>query len=136
MKLVLDAGFAVLWVTHERGERAVAELDARFHAGQLELHAPELFAIETAHALFRQVRRGKRSVEESVTMFENLRDLPIRLHRHRDLAIPAFDLSLRRGISVYDAVYVALALRDVLPLFTADKRLAASVADLLEVVTA
>ena len=136
MRLVIDASFAILWVTRERDERAVAEFDSRYHAGQLELHAPELFAIETASALWKHVRRGKRTVEESVTMFENLRDVPIKLHRHRDLAVHAFDLALRRGISPYDASYVALAVRELLPLFTADRRLAGAVDDLLEVVTA
>lgn len=136
MRLVLDASFAVLWVTRERTGTAVAEFDTRYHAGQMELHAPELFVIETASALWKHVRRGLRTVEESVTMFENLRDVPVRLHRHRDLAVQAFDLALRRGISPYDASYVALAIREVLPLFTADRRLAASVEDLIDVVTA
>jgi predicted nucleic acid-binding protein len=136
VKLVVDASFAMLWVSRERDERAVAEFDSRYHAGQLELHAPELFVIETANVLWKHVRRRTRTVEESVTMLENLSDLQIHLHRHRDLVVPAFDLSLRRGISVYDASYVALALREVLPLFTADMKLASAVEDLIEVVTA
>ena len=136
MKLVIDASFAMLWLSRERGEKAVSEFDARYRAGQTELHAPELFIIETANVLWKQVRRRTRTVEESVTLFENLRELPIEYHRHRDLALQAFDLSLRHGISTYDASYVALAVREVLPLFTADKKLAAAVEDLLEVVTA
>jgi predicted nucleic acid-binding protein len=136
VKLVIDASFAMLWLSRERGEKAVAEFDARYHAGQVEMHAPELFVIETANVLWKHVRRRTRTVEESVTMFENLRGLPIQLHRHTDLVVQAFDLSLRRGISAYDASYVALALREVLPLFTADKKLAASVEDLVEVIAA
>ena len=136
MKLVIDASFAMLWMSRERDARAVAEFDARYHAGQVELHAPELFVVETANVLWKHVRRRTRTVEESITIFENLGDLPIQLHRHRDLAVTGFDLALRRGISVNDAFYVALALREVLPLFTADRKLAAAVEDLLEVVTA
>lgn len=136
MKLVLDTSFAMLWMSGGRKERAVAEFDARYHAGQIEMHAPESFVAETANVLWKQVRRRARTLEESVAIFENLRDLPIHLHRHRDLAVTGFDLALRRGISAYDAFYVALALREVLPLFTADKKLAAAVEDLLEVVTA
>jgi predicted nucleic acid-binding protein len=136
VKLVIDAGFAMLWLSRERGEKAVAEFDVRYRAGQVELHAPELFVIETANVLWKYVRRQTRTVEESVVMFENLRDVPIQLHRHRDLAVHAFDLALRRGISAYDASYVALAVREVLPLFTADRKLAAAVEDLVEVVTA
>ena len=136
MKVVIDASFAMLWMCRERKARAVAEFDARYHAGQMEMHAPELFVVETANVLWKQVRRRTRTLEESVAIFENLQDLPIQLHRHRDLAVTGFDLALRRGISAHDAFYVALALREVLPLFTADKKLAAAVEDLLEVVTA
>ncbi len=136
MKLVIDASFAMLWLSRERDEKAVAEFDARYHAGQVEMHAPELFVVETANVLTKHVRRRTRTLEETVTIFENLRELPIQFHRHSDLAVHAFDLSLRRGISAYDASYVALAVREVLPLFTADKRLATAVEDLIEVVAA
>ena len=136
MKLVVDASFAMLWLSRERDAPTVTEFDARYHAGQMELHAPELFVVETANVLWKHVRRRTRTVEESVAIFENLRDLPIQFHRHGDLIVHAFDLSLRRRISPYDASYVALAVREVLPLFTADARFAAAVEDLVEVVTA
>ena len=136
MKLVLDASFALAWLGRERAGAAVADFDARFRAGQAELHAPELFILETANAVWKSVRRQGRNVEEGVAMFENLRHLPVRLHRHRDIALEAFDVALRRGISVYDASYVAVAVREALPLFTADKRLAAAVEDLVEVIAA
>ena len=136
MRLVIDASFAMLWLSREREHEAVDEFDARFHAGQLEMHAPELFVIEAANVLAKHVRRGTRTLEESVTIFENLRELPIQLHGHRNLLVDAFDLALRRRITPYDASYVALAVREVLPLFTADKRLGAAVEDLIEVITA
>lgn len=136
MKLVLDASFALAWLARDHTGPALAEFEARLHAGQAELHAPEMFLLETANALWKSVRRQLRTVEEAVAMFESLRELPVRLHRHRDLALDAFDLALRRGISVYDASYVAVAVREVLPLFTADRRLASTVDDLLDVITA
>lgn len=136
MKLVLDASFAVAWLGREKAGAALEEFETRFHAGQIELHAPELFVLETGNAIAKSVRRGWRTVEEAVVMFENLRNLRIQLHRHADLSLHAFDLALRRGISVYDASYAALALRELLPLFTIDKRLAGAVDDIVEVITA
>ena len=136
MRLVIDASFALAWLGRERAGVAVADFDARVAANQAELHAPEVFVLETGNALWKSVRRRARTIEEAVAMFESLRELPVRLHRHRDLALEAFDLSLRHGISVYDASYVALALRELLPLFTADKRLASAVEDLVDVVAA
>ena len=137
MKLVLDSSFAVAWIAGEARESvALHEFSDRFLAGTLELHAPELFVAETANALWKSVRRGLRTLDDGVEMFANLMDAAIELHRHRDLAVAALDLALRRGIPVYDAFYVALAVREVLPLFTADRKLAAAVEDLLDVVTA
>lgn len=136
MKLVVDASFAFLWLGGDAGAPAVAEFDHRYRAGQLELHAPELFVAETANVLWKAVRRGLRTLDESVAIFESLQDLRISLHTHRDLAAPALDLAMRRGIPAGDAMYVALALRDSTPLFTADARLARAVEDILEVITA
>jgi predicted nucleic acid-binding protein len=136
VKLVLDASFALAWLAREPAGPVLAEFEARVHAGQAELHAPELFLLETGNALWKSIRRQMRTVEEGVAMFESIRELPIRLHRHRDLALESLDLALRRGISVYDASYVAVAVREVLPLFTIDKRLAAAVDDLIDVVSA
>lgn len=136
MKLVLDASFALAWLGRERTVPALSQFETHYHAGQAELHAPELFVVETANALAKSVRRRTRTVEECVAMFENVRALPIQFHRHSDLVVRALDLSLRRGISAYDASYVALAVRDVLPLFTADRKLSVAVEDLVEVITA
>jgi len=137
VKFVLDASFAVAWVAGElEDSAAVREFSDRLSAGTAQPQAPELFLAESANALWKSVRRGLRTIEDGVEMFGNILEAEVELHRHRDLATPALDLALRRGISVYDALYVALALRDVLPLFTADQRLAGAVGDLLEVVTA
>lgn len=137
MKLVLDASFAIAWLTRERDESPVIREFAERHvAGTAEMHAPELFVAEVANGIWKSVRRGSRTLEEGVAMFENAMEIPLRLHRHRDLATGALDIALRRGLTVYESLYVALAVREVLPLFTADKRLATAVDDLLDVVTA
>lgn len=136
MKIVLDASFAMLWLGKEKDSASVAEFDTRVRAGTLDIHSPEMFVPETANAVWKSVRRGLRTLDEGVQMFEAALAMPVQLHRHRDLATAAFDLALRRGLTVYDSLYVALALKEVLPLFTADRRLASATEDLLEVVTA
>jgi len=136
LKLVLDSSFAMLWLGGDRGSKAVAEFDARYHAGALQMHAPELFLAEAANAVWESVEAGQRTLDEGVQIFDNLKDVGVELHRHRDLAVPALDLALRRGMTVYESLYVALALRDVLPVFTADRKFAAAVEDLVEVIAA
>jgi predicted nucleic acid-binding protein len=136
VKIVIDASFAMLWLGKEQESKTVAEFDGRVRAGSIEMHAPELFLPEASNAVWKSVRRGRRTLDEGVQMFETVLQMPIQLHRHRDLTTAAFDLALRREITVYDSLYVALALKEVLPLFTADRRLASATEDLLEVVTA
>jgi predicted nucleic acid-binding protein len=137
VNLVLDASFAVAWIASEREDSsAVREFAERLLSGTAHPHAPELFVAEAANALWKSVRRELRTLEDGVEMFGNLMEVPIELHRLRDLATPALDLAVRRGITVYDALYVALALREAMPLFTADVKLASAVEDLIEVVTA
>jgi predicted nucleic acid-binding protein len=136
VKIVLDASFAMLWLGKERESKSVSEFDSRVRVGSVELHAPELFLPEISNAVWKSVRRARRTLDEGVQMFEVAMQLPVQLHRHRDLTTAAFDLALRRGLTVYDSLYVALALKDVLPLFTADRKLASSVEDLVEVIAA
>ena len=52
--------------------------------------------------------------------------LPITLRSHQDLALPAFDVALDRGLSVYDASYVVLAEALDAILVTADRTLASA----------
>lgn len=137
MKLVLDASFAIAWAAGELEQSpAVNEFADRVVAGTVQMHAPELFVAETGNAIWKHIRRGLRTLDDGMEMFRSVMEMPIELHRHRDLMTTAMDLALRRGVSVYDALYVAVALKQLLPLFTADRRLAAAAEDLLEVVTA
>jgi predicted nucleic acid-binding protein len=134
VKLVLDARFAIDWIAGASSP-VLDEFTDRFAAGTLEMHAPEVFVAQTADEIWHRVRDGRLTLDESVELFGNLRDAGIELHRLRDLAAPALDLAMRRGIPAHASFYAALALREGLPLFTADAALAAAAADLVEVVT-
>jgi predicted nucleic acid-binding protein len=133
VKLVLDARFAIAWIGGAPSP-VLEEFSDRFAAGTLEMHAPELFVAESADEIARLVRTGARTLDESVELFANLRDIGVELHRMRDLAAPALDLAMRRNIPAHASFYAALAIREGLPLFTADPALAAAVAEILEVV--
>jgi predicted nucleic acid-binding protein len=133
MKLVVDASFAIAWISGVPSG-VLDEFTDRFAAGTLEMHAPESFVAETSDAIWQLVRDGKRTLDESVELFANLRDAGIELHRLRDLAAPALDLSMRRGIPPHASLYAALAIREGLPLFTADPALEKT-ADIIEVLS-
>ena len=100
----------------------LARLDADLHG-----HAPELIWIEVTNGLRRAVLAGIVETALARRFLGAALRLPITLRSHRDLALPAFDVALDRGLSVYDAGYVVLAEALDAILVTADRTLASAV---------
>ena len=99
----------------------LARLDADLHG-----HAPELIWIEVTNGLRRAVLAGIVETALARRFLGAALRLPITLRSHRDLALPAFDVALDRGLSVYDASYVVLAEALDAILVTADRTLASA----------
>ncbi len=79
---------------------------------------------EVSNAIWKAFRRGFIDADDSVKKFSALLTLlnaNLELVSEVDVLPSAFDLALRRGITVYDALYVELAKREDLPLVTCDE---------------
>src|SRR5204863_6603092 len=87
-------------------------------------HAPELMSIEVANGLRHAVRANIMDVRSARRFFASALRLPIVARSHRELAAPALDVALARGLSVYDATYLVLADALDAALVTADRTLA------------
>lgn len=85
--------------------------------------APELLLAEAANVLLRKRRRGELSAQELGELLQALGSLPIRFCGHADLILPACALAEAHGLSVYDALYLALAERHGAQLITSDDAL-------------
>jgi predicted nucleic acid-binding protein len=115
-RIVVDASVAVKWVIAEEHSALADALSDR------QMSAPSLLLIECANALLRRVRAGDilaRAVPDKVRA---LRLAPVRLvptERHLEGAV-ALATQLRH--SLYDCLYLALALDERAPLVTADQR--------------
>ncbi len=83
--------------------------------------APELIDAEVASVLRRHVRSGALSAERADAALDDLVDHPLTRVRHRLLLARAWEL--RATVTVYDALYVALAEILGVTLVTADARL-------------
>ena len=86
------------------------------------LSAPELVDLEVASVLRRQVRGGLVDDRRALLALADLFALPLRRAPHRPLLARCWEL--RDNLSIYDAVYVALAEELEVILLTADQRLA------------
>src|SRR6266545_1462879 len=88
------------------------------------LHAPHLLDVEVASAMRRYVAAREVGEAKAAAAIDDLLALPIERHPHALLLRRAWEL--RRSISSYDAMYVALAEALDAPLVTRDARLARS----------
>jgi predicted nucleic acid-binding protein len=82
-------------------------VEARLFVGGQDLHAPHLVDVEVTQALRRLVRAGEITPARAADVLVDLADLDLHRHGHLDLLWRAWQL--RQNVTVYDAIYVALA---------------------------
>jgi predicted nucleic acid-binding protein len=126
MPFVLDASMTMSWgiddETTPETEAALDELVASY------AEVPALWSYELANALASSIRRGRLSLTQAEGFVERLRGLDIRIDDENPLSndLSLLSFAVRRGLTAYDAAYLQLAKRRVLPLATLDKHLIAA----------
>ena len=123
---VIDASVAAKWFLPPSGETLTAEalrMLRDYAEGRLRLSAPDLFWPELGNILWKAVRQGRISRESAEESIQSLEDRRIPTAPSLPLLKDAFALAAASGSTVYDAMYVALAIVSDVPLVTADERL-------------
>ncbi len=126
MKAVtVDArGVAAAFLQEEYAEPARAVLTGRY-----VLRVPDLVYAELANVIWKYRTRGEVSEEEALALVTDLRSLPLLSTPCMALAEPALRLALQTGRTVYDCMYLALAVSSKAKMVTADRRLVNGLAD-------
>jgi predicted nucleic acid-binding protein len=88
--------------------------------GEASLIAPELILAESGQVLHKKRRQKLLEADELDALLDSLLDLPIQLYGHRNLLRSACALAAESGLTVYDALFLALAIRYNASLITAD----------------
>ncbi len=118
--VVVDASVAVKWFVPENNSaEAIRLLGARFWP-----HIPVLLYSEVAQTIWTKVYQRKEIA--AVDGREILRDLmviPLQVHSVTPLLEQALDIALATGRTVYDSIYLALAVSLDCKLMTADQKL-------------
>lgn len=117
--LVVDAS-AVLEVL--LNTPAAARVAARLFVPGETLHAPHLLDLEVAQVLRRYALAGELDSRRGREALDDLADLPLTRYPHGLFLSRIWEL--RRNVTAYDAVYVALAEALAAPLVTRDAALA------------
>ena len=91
-----------------------------------EALVPSLWPLEISNVLLMAERRGRLTRAQAFQCLEMLRALPIAVDESTSSRAMGDILSLARdqGLSVYDAAYLELSIREALPLATRDQVLA------------
>jgi len=122
---VVDASLVIKWFVPEADSDAARRwLDASH-----DYVAPDLLFPETANAVWKKVRCGELSPDEGQQLVTDLAVIAVESVSMRGLLPDAHALALRTGITVYDATYLALAVRLETTVMTGDDRFARRLSD-------
>lgn len=123
MSIALDASMAIAWCFEdERSPESDAILDRVIEKGAL---VPALWKIEVANGLQMALRRKRIDRQYRDLALKRLQDFPIETDPETSLHVWSAGAGLadQYGLTLYDAVYLELAIRRQLPLATLDKAL-------------
>ena len=118
-RYVVDASVAAQWYFPEEHSAAAELLLVR----EAELVAPDLLYVEVAAIAWHYVRRGEIDDATAERILGELRQVPLTLRPVSELAPEALALALRTGRSVYECLYLTLAVQGSCTLVTADRPL-------------
>jgi predicted nucleic acid-binding protein len=88
-----------------------------------ELHVPDLMFPEAGNILWKKVRRGDLTEEQARGIAHLVAVAPLEVHPSAPLLEAAFEIAMRTGRTVYDSLFVALAVQLDCRLVTADEKL-------------
>jgi predicted nucleic acid-binding protein len=116
---VVDASVGIKWYIPEVYDTEARRLQNPAH----QLHVPTFFDVEVANILWKKRSRGELSRAEADDILAKVLALPLIRYPEAPLLPPAFDLADRLQRTVYDCLYLALAIQLGTVMVTADLRL-------------
>jgi predicted nucleic acid-binding protein len=122
--VVVDASVVAKWFVAEEQ----AELASQLLASPFDLLSPDLIWAEVGNVLWKRVRRSQVSLEEAKTIFDDLLRMPVVITPSQSLLADAFEIAVDMDRTVYDSLYLALAVRKGCKMVTSDDKLSRSLA--------
>ena len=127
-KVVVDASVAVKWFVEEEYTGEALMLRDSYREGLVDLIAPSILPYEVLNALKYSGAFGEDELKEVADVLESLQ---ISLYSlEGEYAVKTVEVAMRRGLTVYDASYVALAMVEGAILYTADEKILKKTASL------
>ncbi|MEQ9280499.1 MAG: type II toxin-antitoxin system VapC family toxin [Balneola sp.] len=116
---IIDSSIAAKWIFYEK-DSDQAEIFLKKIDRML---VPYLFLIEMSSIISKKVRKRELSISEALEKRKELEDLNFQVFSEKAILKLAFDISVSLPITIYDANYLALAIKKEGKLYTSDNRL-------------
>ncbi len=118
---VIDTSVAVKWYIPEPLSDAAVYYLELYRQEQARLLAPDLIIAEMGNVLWKKVRQKELIIEDARQVGGILANYcPLRLIASSELMPAALEIAIAIGLTVYDSLYLALAVSTEAPLITAD----------------
>jgi predicted nucleic acid-binding protein len=122
-RYVVDASVAIKWYLPEIHDSEAQRLLSGGH----DLLAPDLLFAEVGNILWKRVRAEQMTDMEAQTILQSLGDLPLLVVPSWPLVLLALEIACQTQRTVYDSLYLALAVREQAVLVTADAKFVHSI---------
>ena len=117
--IVVDASVVIKWYVPEiHSDAALRLLQSNY-----EYFAPDLLFAELGNVIWKKVRRGELAEKDGERIAVDLVEVSVDSVPARALLRDAYPLAVATGQTLYDSLYLALAVRLNTSLVTADERL-------------
>ncbi len=123
--IVVDASVAAKWFFPEDGAAAAL----RLLDGRRRLLAPDLIQAEFGSIVWKRHRSGVLRAEEAIDLVQQFIVMPLEIFETGPLLPTAMELALSTQRTVYDCLYLALALSHDARVVTADERFVNALSD-------
>lgn len=121
--LVVDCSVAAKWVLDEPGNAYAVDLLHKDRAGEIALIAPDLLLAEFGSLIAKRIRRKLMQTDDARDAFRLMQESAPVLFETRTLLDSALELAIATQMSMWDCVYIALAMVHNCAMITADRRL-------------
>ena len=130
-RIVVDASVAAKWLlpgAHEPLADEASQLLAQYADGSIQLIVPDLFWAEMGNLLWKAVRLKRWTVSDAKIGLASLSEYRFTSIPNQSLLDIAFAIATAFDRTVYDSLYVALAVSAKFQFVTADEKLANALA--------
>jgi len=121
---VVDASVVIKWFVPEIRSDAARRLLSESN----EYFSPDLLFPEVGDVIWQKVRRGELTAEQGERLAADISTVAVETVPTRGLLVDAHALAVATGLTVYDSMYLALAVRLKTEMITADDRLGRTMA--------